>query len=116
MSTLRPTLFSSQAGFSLIEVLVAMVLFSITILGLLKYQQVLTAQFSHYADSQSAWRLVAQALDIYPAKIENDSRLDKGHWQLNTQITPMVNGCNKVTVRVTAPGKIEAVLDRWFCD
>lgn len=107
---------SRQAGFSLIEVLVAMALFSITILGLLKYQQVLIAQFSHYADSQYAWRLAAQALDIYPAQIENESVLEKGTWQLNRQITTIESHCSLVKAQVIAPGKVDVQLDRWFCD
>ncbi|MDR0805868.1 MAG: prepilin-type N-terminal cleavage/methylation domain-containing protein [Enterobacteriaceae bacterium] len=104
-----------QAGFSLLEVLVAMTLFAITILGLLKYQQVLIAQFSYYADSQYAWRLAAQALEIYPTAIENEPRLDNDKWQLKIQAIPVESHCKKVIAQVITLNQIDVQLERWVC-
>ena len=105
----------SSAGFSLLEVLIAMVLFSISLLGLLNYQQVLIAQFTHYANAQHAWRLANQALDIYPAAIENEQKLQAGLWMLNVNAISMSSGCEKVIAQVTAPGNIDVTLVRWIC-
>lgn len=92
-----------------------MVLFSISLLGLLRYQQVLVSQFSHYANVQYAWRLANQALDIYPATIDGEQRLETGLWVLNLSIVPVLSGCDKVDAQVTAPGNIDVTLTRWFC-
>lgn len=105
----------SSAGFSLLDVLIAMVLFSISLLGLLNYQQVLLAQFNHYANAQHAWRLANQALDIYPATIENDPKLQAGPWRLNVNTVAVLSGCEKVIAQVTAPGNIDVTLVRWIC-
>ncbi|WP_159565877.1 type IV pilus modification PilV family protein [Budvicia diplopodorum] len=103
------------AGFSLLEVLIAMVLFSISLLGLLRYQQVLLAQFSHYADAQYAWRLANQALDIYPAVIDNEQKLLAGQWVLNVNAVAVLPGCEQVGAQVTAPGNIDVTLTRLIC-
>ncbi|MCD1125108.1 prepilin-type N-terminal cleavage/methylation domain-containing protein [Jinshanibacter sp. LJY008] len=105
-----------QGGFSLLEVLISMLLFSITIMGLLSYQQVLLAQFNLYTDSQYAWRLAAQALDIYPDLIEQEPKLKSGQWHLNILTAPMGNGCQKITAQVMMPGKQSVELEKWQCD
>ncbi|QBH98667.1 prepilin-type N-terminal cleavage/methylation domain-containing protein [Limnobaculum zhutongyuii] len=107
---------SRQGGFSLLEVLISMLLFSITIMGLLRYQQVLLAQFNLYSDSQYAWRLAAQALDLYPETIEQEPRLKSGQWHLNIQTTSMGNGCMKIMAQVIIVGKSEVELEKWQCD
>ena len=92
-----------------------MVLFSISLLGLLSYQQVLIAQFNHYSNVQYAWRLANQALDIYPAPIDDEQRLQTGLWALNLSVIPAQLGCETVKARVTAPGNIDVTLTRWIC-
>ncbi|MBK5144605.1 prepilin-type N-terminal cleavage/methylation domain-containing protein [Budviciaceae bacterium BWR-B9] len=105
-----------QGGFSLLEVLISMLLFSITIMGLLRYQQVLLAQFNLYTDNQYAWRLAAQALEIYPELIEQESKLKSGQWHLNVVTTSMGNGCQKMTAQVIMSGKQSVELEKWQCN
>ncbi|AWH89460.1 prepilin-type N-terminal cleavage/methylation domain-containing protein [Limnobaculum parvum] len=113
---MHPLTMPRQRGFSLLEVLISMLLFSITIMGLLRYQQVLMAQFNLYADSQYAWRLAAQALDIYPETIEQESKLQSGQWHLNMLTKSMGNGCLKITAQLIMAGKQGVELEKWQCD
>lgn len=104
-----------QAGFSLIETLVAMLLFSITVLGLLRYQQALTSQFYHYGNEQKAWRLAAQALELYPVGVDQDAELAVAGWRFNVTDRRLDERCNEVAAEVDGPGRVSARLERLFC-
>lgn len=104
-----------QEGFSLIETLVAMLLFSVTVLGLLRYQQTLTSQFHHYANEQKAWRLAAQALDLYPINVDEDASLAAAGWRLSVTDRRLDERCAEVAAAVYGPGRVSVSLERLFC-
>lgn len=106
-----------QQGFSLPDVLLAVLLFSMTLLGLLRYQQVLLQQLTAHRHQQQAWLLAQSALEGYqwPQSVNSLSlNLPQG-WQHNWQQQSQGLGCQMVTVTVTPPLGKEARLTRWFC-
>ncbi|GKX58793.1 prepilin-type N-terminal cleavage/methylation domain-containing protein [Leminorella grimontii] len=104
-----------QEGFSLIETLVAMLLFSVTVLGLMHYQQALTSQFYHYANEQKAWRLAAQALELYPISVDEDAVLKAAGWRFSVADRWLDERCDEVTAEVSGPGRVSVSLERLFC-
>ncbi|GAB7209906.1 hypothetical protein OS31_14120 [Dickeya oryzae] len=53
----------ASAGFSLPETLVAMLLFAVSLAGLLQYHQVLQQSLLHQMQQRQAWRLAHQKLE-----------------------------------------------------
>lgn len=100
-----------HAGFGLIDVLVATLLFSVTLIGLMRYQQVLIFQFHYYAESQHSWRLAHQLLDIYP---QSPPELPAG-WHFSTIENQYSSLCKIRTAKVASPKGAKAELMRWHC-
>ncbi|RLM31383.1 hypothetical protein BHG07_05860 [Brenneria salicis ATCC 15712 = DSM 30166] len=128
--------FYSQRGFSLTETLVAALLLTLSLLGLLQYHQLLQQSFLHQWQQRQAWRLVAQQLDAYEAgvaytgilndgmasddKIHDKTMLDPTtgigrKWQSGLSEQRLTAECRKVTATVTTPTNYQARLTRWFC-
>lgn len=100
-----------QTGFSLVDTLIALLLFTITIHGLVNYQQAQLSRFRYYSESQQAWQITQQMLDCYPATL---SILPNG-WQASTQIIESSKQCHLIKAQTTTRRGAQAVLQRWYC-
>ncbi|ATA20832.1 prepilin peptidase dependent protein C [Gibbsiella quercinecans] len=107
---------STQRGFSLLEVLVAALLFAVSLLGLLQYQQVLLQGFQRQWQYRQAWALAHRQLESVAAsgQTENAAPLPAG-WQADMQRVIVDPPCQRVVVRIRTPLRQEAALSRWFC-
>lgn len=100
-----------RSGFSLIDTLLAMLLFSMTILGLLGYQQTLLTQSYQQAERHQAWRLAHQMLEVYPDTIAiNDQR-----WRLILNQRSFNGNCIIVSAQAIGRNRVKAELERVFC-
>lgn len=100
-----------QTGFSLVDTLIALLLFTITVNGLVNYQQAQLSRFNYYRESQQAWHITQQILDCYPAKLPI---LPNG-WQASTQIIASLKQCHLIKAQTTTKRGVQAVLQRWYC-
>lgn len=102
---------SPYAGFSLVDILFAMLIASIGVTGLMRYQQSLLFQFHYTAESRQAWKLAGQLLDIYPA------RLSEGFdsWHYFIEVDGAFNRCEMVKATVRSPKRYEARMERLIC-
>lgn len=93
-----------QRGFSLVETLFALLLFSLSITALMQYQQVLAAGFQQQWQQRTAWRNAWQLL-------EGNPRL-AGQVELQQRSGP--EGCQLLTAKTVTPGgrKAELILLR----
>ncbi|RLM25947.1 potassium:proton antiporter [Brenneria alni] len=106
-----------QHGFSLPETLAAVLLFAVSLLGLLQYHQVLQQSFQHQWQQRQAWRLAAQQLEAYEAGMKYHAMapaLGSG-WQLNLLEQAQSADCRRATATVITPRHYQAQLTRWFC-
>lgn len=110
-----------QSGFSLPEALIAALLFSVSLLGLIQYHQALSDSFQRQWQIRQAWTLAQQRLDEYASEGSNQSQLIlpvwKGAraWQLSLSDSAADSGCRAVTALVETPDKYKASLTRWMC-
>lgn len=107
----RPINRHYQTGFSMIDTLIALLLFTITLHGLVNYQQAQLSRFSYYSESQQAWQITQQILDCYPATL---SILPNG-WQASTRIIGSSKQCHLIEAQTTTRRGAQAVLQRWYC-
>ncbi|AOR64289.1 prepilin-type N-terminal cleavage/methylation domain-containing protein [Pectobacterium wasabiae] len=111
-----------QSGFSLLETLVAALLFAISLMGLLQYHQILQQSFQHQLQQRQAWRFAMQQLEAYeagmpyhPSEPDNITPLSSKNWQFSLSEQLQSGECRLVTVRVMTPRRYQATLNRWFC-
>ncbi|QTF09610.1 potassium:proton antiporter [Brenneria izadpanahii] len=106
-----------QNGFSLPETLAAALLFSVSLLGLLQYHEVLQQAFLHQWQQRQAWRLASQQLETYEAGMKYDAIIARSEhgWRFNLQEQRQSAECRKVTVTAITPRRYQAQLTRWFC-
>jgi prepilin peptidase dependent protein C len=109
---------TAQRGFTLIEVLFAAMLFAVSLLGLLTYQQALTAGFDRQRQVQQAWRLAGEQLEAYSLTGRQSGLLPlpKG-WQLAVSgaSADAPSGCRWATVTVAAPAQQQVTVRRLLC-
>ncbi|MEW7312107.1 prepilin-type N-terminal cleavage/methylation domain-containing protein [Buttiauxella gaviniae] len=98
---------SIQSGFSLIEVLCAMALFSVVMLALLGYHRVLQQGFQSQWQFRQLWRLAAEMG-------EPESPLPTSEWKVSRQQTSAA-GCVSITVTITSPVGRTGQLARLHC-
>ncbi|CCG86147.1 prepilin-type N-terminal cleavage/methylation domain-containing protein [Erwinia piriflorinigrans] len=95
----------NQRGFSLVETLFSLLLFSMSVTVLMKYQQVLGLGFQQQWQQREAWRQAFQRLQ------GNESM--EWHSQLSSHSGPA--GCQLLRARVTSPVGRQATLTQLNC-
>lgn len=98
---------SRQRGFSLIEVLFAMALFSVVMLALLGYQRVLQQGFQSQWQFRQLWRLAVEMG-------EPESPPPTSEWSVSQQQTSTA-GCVSINVTITSPVGRTGQLSRLHC-
>ncbi|MGO4745757.1 prepilin-type N-terminal cleavage/methylation domain-containing protein [Serratia quinivorans] len=106
-----------QRGFSLPEVLIAALLFAVSLLGLLQYHQVLLQSFQRQWQYRQAWSLAHQQLEVFAATGRVDAALlpPPPGWRRETGLSSPDVGCRRLTVRIQTPQRQWAELSRWYC-
>lgn len=98
-------------GFSLIELLVSILLFSIVMLGLIEFQTVLTSTIWQAKNRHTAQTMAFEILDRYP-----DTQIINLPAQWNFKImTTRYHQCQIVKVIIWIPSTEEISQQRWFC-
>ncbi|HEI8868412.1 prepilin-type N-terminal cleavage/methylation domain-containing protein [Serratia sp. AKBS12] len=110
-----PANVARQRGFSLPEVLIAALLFSVSLLGLLQYHQALLQGFQRQWQSRQAWALAHQQLERHAAGIEGVETLPPG-WRREVQHSREDDACHRLTVTIQTPQRQRIQLGRWYCD
>lgn len=103
-----------QAGLSLPETLLAMLLLSISVLGLLHYYQSLSQGFSRQWQVRQAWSEAHDQLESF-AVIGQGKVLEKPGWRVEVTAMPSFSGCQQVTATVTTPLNYQSRLSRHIC-
>ncbi|OCG15957.1 hypothetical protein A9G24_01010 [Gilliamella sp. App6-5] len=101
------------AGFSLIEVIIATLLFSIIMLGFINYQQALFNKHHYFANYLRANKIAFQLLDSYPY-IPNEIIPSGWHYKITNKTYNAQ--CKMVVIMVNAPNKQVAEQQRLFCN
>ncbi|OTA19852.1 hypothetical protein Xbed_01974 [Xenorhabdus beddingii] len=112
----------SQGGMSLPEVLVASVVFAISLLGLMRYHQALSANFQQYWGQLNAMRYAHDQLEQYErlqgligSNQTEGEMASRQKWNMEFQRDFHSQGCFRVTVKLTVHYNKPSKLERWFC-
>jgi len=104
-----------QQGFSLTEALIAMLLLSVSILGLLNYYQSLTYGFMRQWQVQQAWAEAHSQLEAYSVTGKGTEPFTEGWEFLLTGISD-AQSCKLVSAKIQTPAKYHAMLQRLICN
>ena len=96
---------NAQSGFSLVETLFALLLFSMSITALLHYHQSLAAGFQQQWQQRNAWHAAWQRLQGNPLT----------EWQSDLQQQSGPEGCQLMTARVVSSAGRKAELVQLRC-
>ncbi|MDF7670193.1 prepilin-type N-terminal cleavage/methylation domain-containing protein [Orbaceae bacterium ESL0721] len=108
-----PQTFTNDCnGFSLIEVLIAALLFAILLLGLTSYQQKLMARHHAFYNRLQAERIAFQLLESYPNSPTNIIPPNWHHQITNSFYTAE---CRIISITITLPTQQKIVQKRVFC-
>lgn len=102
-----------MAGFSIIEVLIAALLFSIVLLGFITYQQALITKHHYFSNTLQANQIAFQFLDSYPYIAD---QLIPNNWQYDMQSILFNNRCKIVIVTIISPNHKKIQQQRLFCN
>lgn len=112
----KPADWRTQGGFSLPEVLVAALLFAVSLLGLLQYHQVLLQAFQRQWQYRQAWSLAHQQLEIFSAGAEiNHTIVLPPNWHYQAEAHQTQGLCLRRTVKIQTPLHQQVELSRWYC-
>ncbi len=105
-----------QRGYSLVETLVAALLLSLSLLGLLQYYQALAQAFQSQWQGRQALQLAQQRLEEagFAGTPVGLAPLAVG-WHSEMRRDVPLAGCQRVTVTVVPPLHPPVSLARWFC-
>ncbi|WP_261368872.1 prepilin-type N-terminal cleavage/methylation domain-containing protein [Yersinia rohdei] len=108
---------TEQRGFSLPEVLIAMLFFSVSLLGLLQYHQALLQGFSSLWQQRQAWSVLNQHIDSGGDELPSEPLTSgmKGNWQYHQIMTQVDGECAEFSFTLKIRAKQSADLSRWFC-
>lgn len=88
------------------EVLIALFLFSTSIMAMLQYQQALNASVQQQREQREAWRVAAQSL----------LGVNTAGWNIMLNVDPGPAGCLLQTTQVMGPSGSQAQLQLLNCD
>ncbi|MFP1740646.1 prepilin-type N-terminal cleavage/methylation domain-containing protein [Lonsdalea quercina] len=118
MSFIKKLAFDgNQSGFSLLETLIAAVLFSVSLTGLLQYHLILQRSLQYQWQQRQAWRWVNEQLEAQDAGVPVQTvtaSLPEG-WTSSLNVQPYGPQCQRVTAAVVTPRHYSASLTRWLC-
>lgn len=100
-------------GFSLIEVMIAILLFSIVLIGFVNYQRVLLNKHHNLSNTLQANHFAFQFLDSYPQNVDN---ILPKYWLYNIENKLFNSHCKMVFVSITPPKQTKIQQQRLFCD
>lgn len=103
----------NSMGFSLIELMIASLLFSIIILGFTDFQKTLIHQHHYLSNRLQAEQIAFELLESYP---DIANHIIPNGWQYTLQSDPYNSRCKMVLVTVT-PNNLKSVKQkRLFCN
>ncbi|MFP1980737.1 prepilin-type N-terminal cleavage/methylation domain-containing protein [Lonsdalea quercina] len=118
MSFIKKLAFDgNQSGFSLLETLIAAVLFSVSLTGLLQYHLILQRSLQYQWQQRQAWRWVNEQLEAQDAGVPVQTvtaSLPEG-WTSSLNVQAYGPQCQRVTAAVVTPRHYSASLTRWLC-
>ncbi|PLR29667.1 prepilin-type cleavage/methylation domain-containing protein [Chimaeribacter coloradensis] len=109
---------TAQRGFTLIEVLFAAMLFALSLLGLLTYQQALTAGFERQRQVQKAWRQVGDRLEAFSLTGRRSGVFPAaagGEVTITVTAAGAPGNCRWATATAAAPAQQQVTLRRLLC-
>lgn len=98
----------SQRGFSLPEMLIALLLFILVTNTLLDYHRAIAAGFQQQQQYRTIWRLASQQAEINPPT-------PPAGFQVTRQQVPVADNCTDIMVKVTSPTGRQGRLSRRHC-
>lgn len=105
---------AKESGLSLPETLLAMLLLSVSLLGLLHYYQSLSQGFSRQWQVRQAWSEAYDQLESFAVTGKGKS-LDKKGWRAQITQSPATADCQQVTAVIETPLRYTSQLSRWIC-
>ncbi|QUT16384.1 prepilin-type N-terminal cleavage/methylation domain-containing protein [Rahnella inusitata] len=105
----------NQQGFSLPEVMIAALLLSVSVLGLLNYFQSLSQGFMRQWQVQQAWSEAHSELEAYSVS-GNGTQLMIKDWEYQISGFSAGQRCILVSVIIRSPAQYQARLQRLVCE
>ncbi|MCX8730389.1 prepilin-type N-terminal cleavage/methylation domain-containing protein [Gilliamella sp. B2969] len=103
---------NAMTGFSIIEVMIACLIFAIVIISFSNYQHTLTYFYHYLSNQQKAQQIAFSLLDSYP----NIARhIVPNNWQYNIRSEPYTSQCQLVSVTITTKPNKQINQQRLFC-
>ncbi|WAT01232.1 prepilin-type N-terminal cleavage/methylation domain-containing protein [Rouxiella chamberiensis] len=103
-----------EEGLSLPETLLAMLLLSISLLGLLNYYQSLSDGFNRQWQVRQAWSEAHDQLESF-AVTGKGKALEKRGWRAQITENAVTADCQRITATVETPLRYKSQLSRWIC-
>lgn len=101
-----------QSGIALLEVLIAILILSISLLSLVKLQTILVTHLERTNQQLNAQHFAFQILDIYPQHLPPIMPVG---WQYQLLKTQEEQNCIIVKVIVQPPLGKQVAQERWYC-
>ncbi|ANI29915.1 hypothetical protein PL78_08800 [Yersinia entomophaga] len=113
---------NSQQGLSLPEVMIAVLLLSVSLLGVLQYHQILLQGFYREWHGKQAWLLAQYETESFMTRELAESMTwppktgwQRTGWQHNSVITRVDDLCERLNVEILTPLRQRVELYRLYC-